>query len=183
MNPLVPFPSAATLNKSPFLIFFSNLVPLVRLELTWDIGCDSPPRFDNIRTRNLGDHSVLLKEPTQHFSFYAPGIADFVLFVHPRPSSGFLKYPSPSPCTAETASQGCPQLAEHRQVFESTCSGIQQMVMFPNKVMWSMTLSCLGGLKCLLMLNSRKASDIAQESKGTSAPREDSWAMQKKRTM
>jgi lipid-A-disaccharide synthase-like uncharacterized protein len=72
-------------------------------------------------------------------------------------------------------------LAEHRQVFESTSTEIQQMVMFPNKVMWSMTLSCLGGLECLLMLNSRKASDVVQESKGTFTSHENYWAMQKKK--
>lgn len=50
-------------------------------------------------------------------------------------------------------SHGCPQLVEHSQVFESRYSEIHQMVMFPNKVMWSVTWNCSGGLKCLLMAN------------------------------
>lgn len=46
------------------------------------------------------------------------------------------------------ACPGCPQLAKHSLVFESRYSEIHQMVMFPNKVMWTMTQSCLGGLEC-----------------------------------
>lgn len=110
-------------------------------------------------------------------------MVDFILLAHPTPQLSFPQIPISKPVHSRNSKSWCPQLAEHRQVFESTCSEIQQMVMFPNKVMWSMTWSCLGGLKCLLMLNSKKASDIAQESKGTSTSHEDYWAMQKKRTM
>ena len=51
------------------------------------------------------------------------------------------------------ASHGCPQLSKHSQVFESRYSEIHQMVMFPNKVMWSVARSCLGGLERSRMLD------------------------------
>lgn len=67
------------------------------------------------------------------------------------------------------ACPGCPQLAKHSLVFESRYSEIHQMVMFPNKVMWTMTQSCLGGLECSLMPNQKKAAHVAQKSKGISS--------------
>lgn len=66
-----------------------------------------------------------------------------------------------------------PQLIKHSPVFESSPSELHQMVMFPNKVMWTMTRSCLGGLACSLMPNQKKAAHVAQKSKGISENTED----------
>ena len=119
-------------------------------------SADSAPRF---QLRSMKHRTVFLTCPSTLASLNTS-----------LGASVQLEYPA---CT------GCPQLTKHSPVFESRYSEIHQMVMFPNKVMWTMTRSCLGGLECSLMPNQKKAAHVAQKSKGISRNHEYDGSLQR----